>query len=229
MSSSVEAHVLARIAAAPVIEDPFPHCIVDGVFPADFYEDLIDRWPEDACFVPLVETGRTGPLYSPARHVVQLTEQDLARLDQAGRAFWECEVAAWLMHPEFLEAVLGKFHVPAVSRVRGDALIVSDRESFAILPHTDAIHRLATLLFYLPEDAAFRRYGTSLYAPLDASFRSFEGLHHPRERFRLAKTAEFLPNRLLMFPKSDRCFHGVEPVDLPGIERRSLIFNVRRT
>ena len=30
-------------------------------------------------------------------------------------------------------------------------------------------------------------------------------------------------------PKSDHCFHGVERVDLQGIERRLLIFNVRRS
>ena len=40
-------------------------------------------------------------------------------------------------------------------------------------------------------------------------------------------TVEFVPNRLVAFPKTDCCFHGVEPVDLPGIDRRLLIYNVR--
>lgn len=43
------------------------------------------------------------------------------------------------------------------------------------------------------------------------------------------KTVEFVPNWLLAFPKSERCFHGVEPVELPGIDRRLLIYNVRAT
>jgi hypothetical protein len=106
---------------------------------------------------------------------------------------------------------------------------VSDRTNYAIGPHTDAPHKAATLLFYLPEDEAFRRFGTSFYAPIDGAFRCRGGPHHPFERFRRVKTAEFVPNRLLAFPKSDRCFHGVERVDLPGIDRRLLIYNVCRT
>jgi hypothetical protein len=58
--------------------------------------------------------------------------------------------------------------------------------------------------------------------------RCRRGPHHDSAGFRRISTLEFIPNRLLMFPKSDRCFHGVEPVDLPGIDRRLIIFNVRR-
>jgi len=227
MSSGVEAHVLARLAAAPIRREPFPHVIVDEVFPPDFYESIIDHWPEGESWRPLSESGRvTG--YSAARQVVLMDEAGYARLDAQRRQFWAGEVGAWLLGQEFRLQALKRFDL-GTPDTGGDALVVSDRTTYAIGPHTDAPHRIVSLLFYLPEDATFRRFGTSFYEPLDSAFRCAGGLHHPFERFRRVTTVEFVPNRLVAFPKSDRCFHGVERVDLPGIDRRLLIYNVRRS
>jgi hypothetical protein len=224
MSSAVEAHVLARLAAAPVVQEPFPHVVVDDVFPPDFYEDIIDHWPGEPSWQAISESGRVTGDYS-ARQVVLMDPAGYARLEGEPRAFWEA-TGRWLLGERFRNAVLEKFAMQA-GHSTGDALIVSDRTTYAIGPHTDAPHRLASLLFYLPEDATFRRFGTSLYVPLDPAFRCAGGPHYPFKLFRRAKTLEFLPNRLVAFPKSDRCFHGVERVDLEGIDRRLLIYNVR--
>ncbi len=227
--------MLARIAAAPVLEAPFPHCVIDQVFPAEFFEDIVDHWPDGSSFRSIVQTARViGDAYR-ARMVVRLEEGDLARLEERARRFWSETVGSWLLDDGFAHALTEKFrdallasgHYPAQG-VSADALIVADRTDYAIGPHTDAPHRVVSALFYLPEDAAFRRFGTSLYQPLDGDFRCRGGPHHPFKRFRRVKTIEFVPNRLLLFPKSDRCFHGVERVDLPGIERRLLIYDVRR-
>jgi hypothetical protein len=236
MSSDVEAHVLRRIAAAPVLRDPFAHCIVDGIFPADFYESIIDNWPEEQSWRPLSESGRVGKGNYAERMVVLMDEQGFSRLDGARREFWRDQVGAWLLGPGLRERLLEKFAAEMADtefaarpeETLGDALVVSDRTDYAIGPHTDAPHRAVSLLFYLPEDATFRRFGTSFYAPLDARFRCRGGPHHPFSLFRRTTTVDFVPNRLVMFPKSDRCFHGVERVDLPGIDRRLLIYNIRR-
>ena len=236
MSSSVEAHVLERIAAAPVLREPFAHCVVDEVFPADFYESIIDHWPEEESWQALAESGRVGKGNYEERMVVLMDPPGFARLDPARRAFWREQVGAWLLAPALRARLLEKF-APELAGTEfavqpeatvGDALIVSDRTDYAIGPHTDAIQRVVSLLFYLPEDATFRRFGTSFYAPLDSAFRCRGGPHHPFKHFRRVTTVEFLPNRLVVFPKTDRCFHGVERVDLPGIDRRLLIYNLRR-
>jgi len=234
MSSPVETYVLERIRAAQVIADPFAHCVIDDAFPPDFFEDIIDHWPDDAAFVPIPETGRTGAAYRE-RRVLILRDSDLGRLDDRRRAFWQTRVAAWLMRETFARAVAEKFpqelaqaHPDWRTRpLRGDALIVSDRTHYALGPHTDSPRRAASLLFYLPEDSAFQRFGTSLYVPHDPAFRSAGGPHYNVAGFIRVKTIEFVPNRLLMFPKTDRCFHGVEPVDLPDIERRLLLYDVQ--
>jgi hypothetical protein len=225
MSSSVEAHVLARLAAAPVLHEPFAHCVVDDVFPTEFYESIIDHWPEEESWQPLSESGRV--VGYAERQAVLMNRDGYARLDAERRAFWQNEVGAWLLGNGFRNGVLAKFSLP-VRETAGDALIVSDRTTYAIGPHTDAPHRVVSLLFYLPEDATFRRFGTSLYTPLDGSFRCMGEKHHPFKQFRRMKTIEFVPNRLVAFPKSDVCFHGVERIDLPGIDRRLLIYNVRK-
>jgi len=223
-----------------VLREPFAHCIIDGIFPAEFYESIIDHWPQERSWRPLAESGRVGArpgkVAYPERQVVLMDEDGYARLDGEQRRFWEQEVGEWLLGMPLRRLLLEKLAQDLQGDfgalpddTRGDALIVSDRTNYAIGPHTDAPHRVVSLLFYLPEDDAFRRYGTSLYVPKDPAFRCRGGPHYGFEPFLRAKTVDFVPNRLVLFPKSDRCFHGVERVDLPGIERRLLIYNVRRT
>jgi hypothetical protein len=225
MSSSVEAHVLERLRTAPVLREPFPHCVIDQIFPKDFYEAIIDSWPQEESWMPLSDSGRVSRGAYCARMVVLMDPAGFARLEGECGRVWR-DVGAWLLGPGMRAQALEKFNRDAEAAA-SDALLVSDRTTYAIGPHTDAPHRAVSLLFYLPEDATFRRFGTSLYEPLEPGFRCPGGPHHAFNRFRRVKTVEFLPNRLLAFPKSDRCFHGVEPVDLPGIDRRLLIYNVR--
>jgi hypothetical protein len=112
-------------------------------------------------------------------------------------------------------------------KVRSDALLVSDRTDYAIGPHTDAPHRLISFLFYMPDDERFRELGTSLYKHRDPGFWCPGGPHYPFENFNRVGTVEFLPNRLLMFVRTGKSFHGVEPIRRAGVDRRLLINNVR--
>jgi hypothetical protein len=112
-------------------------------------------------------------------------------------------------------------------RVRGDALLVNDQTNYAVGPHTDAPHRLVTFLFYLPKDDSMRDLGTSVYRPKDSNFVCWGGPHHPFEKFEHVRTVEFLPNRLLAFPKTEKSFHGVERIEREGINRPLLINNIR--
>jgi len=236
MSFDAEGRTLERVAAAPILHKPFAHCVVENIFPQAFYEKIIDCWPEEESWQPLADSGRVAKGSYEQRMVVLMDEAGYSRLDEVRRAFWQRELGGWLMGPLLRQLLLKKFatelaqsgFAAPLDQTSSDALIVSDRTRYSIGPHTDAPHRVVSLLFYLPEDSAFRRFGTSLYVPLDPQFRCRGGPHHAFALFARAKTIEFVPNRLVLFPKSDCCFHGVEPVDLPGVERRLLIHNVRR-
>lgn len=236
MSSAVERHVRERIAAATVERDPFPHCVIDGVFPEDFFFELHEHWPEDAQLRPLGETTRVSRGDYLERLAVILDRDGLAAMPEALRRFWRDEVLGWLEKVPFMSALAGKFPAetgPRVARganaLQGDTLIVSDRERYKIGPHTDAPHRLVSALFYLPVDqwTFADRVGTVLYRPKDLGFTCAGGPHYPFKLFVAVKRVAFVPNRLLLFPKTSRSFHGVEPVNVPGIDRRLLVFNVR--
>ena len=234
----VLSHVVARIAAAKVEEHPFPYAVVDGVFPPDYYRQLLDNFPLAATMKPLSDTGRVLPGAYPERLALLLDSGSLAKLPPAQREFWT-ELTEWLFHDQFTHACATKFAgalAPRLNRIaeaegairtRGDALLVNDGSRYAIGPHTDSPHRLITFLFYMPEDDRLRDLGTSIYAPKEAGFTCWGGPHHPHAKFDRVATVEFLPNRLLLFPQTERSFHGVEEITRAGVQRRLLIDNVR--
>src|SRR3954452_15974802 len=82
MSFDVERHVLASIAAAPILREPFAHCVIDGIFPPKFFEDILDHWPEETSWQPLGESGRVTDRAYGERRVVLMNDAGLARLDE---------------------------------------------------------------------------------------------------------------------------------------------------
>lgn len=231
-------HLLRRVADTPVAQEPFPHAVVDDLFPQDYYRELLAHFPPESALVPLAETGRiTGDAYRE-RRVLLFNGADFARLAPASRAFWS-EFSSWLYSERFLRTMIERFlpwcrdRLAAVRgpqgavRVRSDALLVGDRTRYAIGPHTDAAHRLITFLFYLPQDRRDEGLGTSIYRHRDPGFSCRGGPHYPFDGFERVRTIGFVPNRLLMFVRTSRSFHGVEPILGEGVDRRLLINNVR--
>lgn len=231
-------HVLKRIDRAPLVDDPFPHIVVDDIFPEDYYARMLESFPAPDQMKPLHETGRVAKGAYEERHALLFEDGDFARLDSDIAKFWS-SLGRWMYSDAFANAFVSKFADALMSRldkilqaegrlvVKGDALLVQDHTRYAIGPHTDAPHRLVTFLFYLPTDASMRDLGTSIYRPKDPAFTCRGGPHHPFDRFDKVKTIEYLPNRLLAFPKTERSFHGVEQIHKPDVRRRLLINNVR--
>jgi len=235
MSSAVEEQVIYQIANAPMREYPYPHFYVEQVFPDDFYGRLRANWPESSSLVSLPDTGRVSKGAYEERFVLPLTETGLNRLSVDRRAFW-AELADWLMAYRFLAAMMEKFgrHVnerlgQELPRVRfhADALVVRDHTNYKIGPHTDAPHRLLSLLFYCPDTDDMRRLGTSIYVPHDPDFRCKGGPHYKHSMFQKIKTMEYKPNSLFAFFKTDNSFHGVEPINDENILRDLLLYDIQ--
>lgn len=96
-----------------------------------------------------------------------------------------------------------------------------DETGYALGPHTDGPAKVVSVLSYLTH-ALRPQLGTSIYRPKQEGFTSAGGPHLPREDFDLLATLPYAPNILVAFPKTDDCFHGVEPVE-PGL-RRDILF-----
>jgi len=236
MFPDLDATLIQRITDAPTERDPFPHCIIDNIFPDEFYHSLLEHWPAANLFGSQATTGRVTSGAYKERMVFEFAPERLARLDDPRREFWR-QVLHMLLDFGLNRSILDKFHDDIATRffpqeipteAVGDLCLVSDRIGYALGPHTDAPSRLVSLLFYLPADSRLKHRGTSLYRPIVANFRSDDGRHHPFHLFHRIRTVDFVPNRLLLFPKTDRSFHGVERIEDLGTDRRLLLYNIHR-
>ncbi|GAB3365552.1 MULTISPECIES: FkbM family methyltransferase [Giesbergeria] len=231
-------YAIDKILSTAIADDPFPYLVVDNIFPPDYYQQILANFPGLDAVRPLSESGRVQKGSYKERLTVLFNPEDFSRMSPKQIEFWS-EFASWLYSEAFLSAVIFKFRQTLESRisniinaegkinVRGDALLVNDQTNYAIGPHTDAPHRLVTFLFYMPENDKDRDLGTSIYLPKKEGFTCWGGPHYPHDQFDLVDTVEFLPNRLLMFPKTEKTFHGVEPVLREGVNRKLLINNIR--
>ncbi len=235
---AVMEYLFQRVADAAVITDPYPYAVIDHVFPEDYYQEILANFPTETSLRPLGETGRVTENAYKERHVVLFTDEELARMSISQQTFWQ-EFASWMYSDLFLGLFVLKFQrvlgprferilaVEPTIKARSDALLVNDHTSYAIGPHTDAPHRLVTFLFYLPHDDSMRELGTSVFRPKDPNFVCWGGPHHNFDAFTKVATVDFLPNRLLTFPKTERSFHGVEKITRENINRPLLINNIR--
>ncbi len=235
MSSTVEEHVIYRIANAPLREYPYAHIYVENVFPDDFYAALRANWPDPSALVSIADTGRVPKGAYPERFVLPFKKAGIDKLAEDRRAFWT-EFAGWFLTERFLSAMIDKFERHVRQRLgdelyrygfAADSLVVRDLTNYSIGPHTDSPHRLLSMLFYCPADDSRKHLGTSIYAPLDPDFRCQGGPHYPHRLFRKVMTMEYKPNSLFAFIKNERSFHGVEPIGDENVQRDILLYDIR--
>lgn len=212
---------------------PYPHFFIENLFPEDFYQELLFYLPETSSYTSLAKTGKVDPRTYEARLVLPLEE--ISHLPFASLVFWN-QFALALQSQKWLLSLQEKFHSQIESRFKEHsksltfssfAELVRDRSSYAIGPHTDHPIRVITLLFYLPKTGAHAHLGTSIYKPKDPSFTCEGFSHHKSEGFEKVATMPFIPNSLFGFCKSDRSFHGVEPILEEGIERNLLNYYLK--
>lgn len=85
------------------------------------------------------------------------------------------------------------------TQLRGDALLVSDQTNYNIGLNTDSAIRLASFLYYLPNDSRFQQCGTSMYHPCDPDFICKGDRHQQFEPIVRERLILFTPNMLVVF------------------------------
>lgn len=234
MSSSADLQIIYRIMNAQLRAFPFPHLYVPHIFPADYYRALLTQLPAPEAMVSLSEAR--GSQGYPERSVMILGGELPVGLGEAQRRFWT-EFGRMLLSGRLAHAVLQKFggYIEEQQRASPDyeifdeAMVVHDRTRFSLGPHTDSPKKIASLLFYLPADDRYLRYGTSLYVPRDPQFSCAGEAHHDFAAFERVATMPFAPNSLFAFPKTMTSFHGVEPIAESGVGRYLALYDLRRT
>lgn len=231
--SGADHHVARRISEEPLSQLPFEHCVVDNIFPPALFEAIQDKWPSDSVLKPLPETGRSTGY--PERQVMLFTPDFMDKLSSSDQQFW-IQVAQIAMGKEVVVSCYNKFKSilqPRIAHIGGNLFldaemqVVSDRKGYEIGPHTDSPQRFISLLYYLSPEPEYESYGTGLYQPKDSFKPTNYRVHHGFEDFELHTRVDFRPNRLVVFPRSDISYHGVEPVHIEACDRRLFIVNVR--
>ena len=208
-----------RIEKAPLLVNPFSHLMIEEVFPANLYADILKNLP-DAFFY------QSSASY-PRRASFTLNDDNLVMLksDTDLFQFWSRFKEA-ICGDKFLSALLKKFNVAPKGPLNPVIQLIKDRDHYSIGPHTDIPQKLITLLFYLPSTVDQIHLGTSLYRPIDLNFTCSGHLHYSFEPFVKVGQAPFLPNSVFGFLRTDRSFHGVEPIGDQEKERNLLTYTV---
>jgi hypothetical protein len=181
MSSDLVDFVVDRIAASAIDPDPFPHVIVGGLLPDEFFEEVLRAIPDRRDFEKVDYPGTGFGRSSRAYHDYGLAYRQMHTVD-AGPIRQLRDVFA---APEFSEALLEKFRkplddgttpIPAAKHgffadgARDYATVFdlqADLPGYQIAPHADVAPKIVTFQLYLTRDQTLARFGTLLCEPKD--------------------------------------------------------------
>lgn len=230
VSSALEGKLLYNVKNAPVRDFPYPHIYVPEVFPKEFYAEIQANIPRSESMIPIAE-ARSVRGYEE-RFVLDVSLHS-DRLTPTQQAFWS-GMNQLLRGGAFRHAMVEKFETTIKKRFTGqkvkltdEILLVEDHTKYALGPHSDAIPKVVTVLFYLPRDESQSHLGTSIYMPKDRAWRCPGGPHHKFDGFDRVATMPFMPNSMFAFVKTDNSFHGVEPVSDPDVRRWLLLYDIK--
>lgn len=228
----ITAHVRKAIAAAPLQTDPFPHVVVERLFPVDVYKMLLKAIPPPAFFSDrdlLKQNLRTPMEFGPELSVRAL-------------GFLEEVIARRAIRP----AILEKFHDhlqqhydtifgPAFRERAGQmpqavsgGRVMLRRPGYHLSAHRDPKRALVTCLLYLARSSDSETYGTHIYRVLDDGEAGYTRTYYPEQEGRtceLVKMVPYRPNTMLAFLNSGGAHGATIPDDAPqDLERYTYQF-----
>jgi hypothetical protein len=230
MNFTEELHVAYKIANSKINHFPYPHLFVKNVFTSTFYSEIIKHLPDPKKLTQISKTGRVS--YDKQRYVLLFNDTSLDNLNKNERLFWisfkdrflQVDFKKFLMSlfSDYIEARFPDFRK---MNFYDELMLINDKMSYSLGPHTDKPKKVISFLFYLPKDETQINLGTSIYLPKDRSFRCQGNMHHAYENFEKITSMPFLPNSLFCFVKTDNSFHGVEPI-LTDEKRWLLLYDI---
>jgi hypothetical protein len=117
LARRIERHLIGVIERTPVIDAPFQHMVLDGLWPAADYPALLRALPADAFYRPLKHSDALLPDGRSARLQFPLLPENIERLPPGPRAFW-MDVAQAVCAPRVMDAWKRRF-APVLERVAG--------------------------------------------------------------------------------------------------------------
>ncbi len=202
-------HVIYRLRNTRILTYPYPHFYVTDVFPDDFYDALVGSLPEDG-YRPL-----TGGYQN------RVAMESTAMVKDFESPHFASHVLG-MFQKQYYERFPYRGHEP---KFRSEVRFIRDSEGYKIGPHTDAPHKVISLLFYLPMDFSLSDLGTGIYVPSDGKKTCPGGPHYKFEGFEEVFRAPFLPNSCFGFWKTQNSWHAVREISRK-IRRDVMLYNI---
>ena len=244
---SILEHITNSIKQTKVDPEPFPHMYIRNFFEENFYTKLLNSLPEKEKFVPINKTGSVSDDYPEERFILNINPEILKSFEGKDQEVFSDIVNGFFFKMIFFNSVLSNFKSTIDDRIKnfseeeiklfgknnfnfeGRIALVKDYTKYQLGAHTDSPNKFLTFLFYLPRDETIREIGTSLYKPLNkditTSFSSHYTMEETNNNFVETKKAEFLPNSVLIFPRTNYSYHGVSSINIGSQERNLLLLN----
>lgn len=225
----ISEHVTHRIKAAVIETEPFPHLVVDGIFPEAFYEEMLCHLPPRELLSIPVAFGmmKIGEDDATFRAMPKASQDFWTAFDgDVKRSVFAALLQRWLPYvEEKLTLIFGceaarsaiqEMNAEEFKQLRG---IVQCRITGARMSaHVDKATSLFTYLFYFAPDDSLRPFGTIFYRAndrtkaLDAyrANRSIRAWFPPEGSLDLTPypALEFYRNRLVSYANLPYSLHG---------------------
>ena len=225
-------YILEKIKTTETFKEPYEHLIIDNFIPEDDYKILA----QEINNINLLEAddnrenvevyqeqgGLVGETHTVGDRIISFVkEQNKFPNYKKINEF----TSLWVdKQKEIFTALSKAFSIKRESYEYLDFCLIKDETDYKILPHTDQPGNVFTLLFYCPVDNTNRELGLSIYEEGVGSYINTRDAGS--KLLREYKKAEFLPNRLVCFTRTDSTWHAVgsDNVSLQGSRNSCQIF-----
>jgi hypothetical protein len=200
---------------------PFYYLQFEGVFPADFYEELLRTMPEENDYRPMsgkTKMGSSRPDGKPTRTKIDLFPEYIRHLPSEKFAVWNI-VGRALRSEEVKNAFREKL-TPGLQKRFGEGfasvgmypvpILTRDIPGYRVFKHTDSLWKGITCQLYLPADDSHVDIGTVFHERL------------PDGRKPRRAQMPFAPNSGYAFAVWNDTWHSADPVG-PEVKTRDSI------
>ena len=224
----------ARILETNLAVEPYPHLIIEDIFTSNVYGCILKclklmrsqkilKKTSSKMSAKEIETAQRS--YNDLNLISHLNRlEEIYGIGKKAKSFLK-DFSLILNDAGVQQAWLHRFSGPLSSRqpkfeknsrIYSRQLLTIDGSSYAILPHTDTVDKLVTILIYLPkvENLQNQHLGTLLLQKSNTSLnvKVFGKQRANWEDFIVVKQAPFKPNLALAFSACDESWHAVHEV-----------------
>ena len=217
----IKNHIINSVSNAILNKDPYPHLVIDNYLPDDFYNFLMDNYPQKSDMFNPFNAVRTY------ENIWQIDIQPDPYVSGASKGQWsylkkekDSEVFALceLIHKTLFSDDVKKVYNKKFSIDKKlDKQIMVGRVSIdgydsGLGPHIDREDKIISKVLYMAKgDEPSKLCGTHLLRPKNDKFvNELEGNtnHLTYEKFNITETVEYIPNRMIAWEVVSNSWHA---------------------